>query len=978
MKSKYKSAKSVAKNQTVPISADDPRVAWDKIGRTKARIGAEIDIVGIDGKSLISGGKTPNNPTGGTDPNTNTNEKPLTTVKTDGTVQYVDLYNINPTEPTNVEAVWSGDDLIISFDWDYSNAQNSLVSEFIIKLTSNGVTKQNQYGLFKPNKTQTAQTITITKAINTQMFNIFTPQISAICVFSIDPFYNVSDSVCAATVPTYVLDLPVPTITVTAITNGYSVAYTTPTSTSYDAIQIVEYESTSSTEPTGVTYSATYFDTINPATVITSNTNARWVKARFSSGGGIFTDYSAAQKVTPTSPVSVDLTPPNEVTQTSAVWSGDNIIVSYKLPAQDQGVRVQIQLTAPNNLVGYFYRFPDGSGRDQTTTITKKDLFDQFGEHYSSFSGILRSIDANDNRSSGVSFSVPTRTNPLSGITPTFTTVALSNAYSITFTLPTGAVAAQIYAKHTTWSGNPTDDTYLVYSGISPAVILDTNYTTVYIKVRYYDDFGNTSNFSAQATVTPLNPGEITSFENPISFGTNAVIYAGNSATSGTRTLFKTGGIFAYDATNTSPSTQIVSNASAGTPTFITTQAQIADWQITSTKIENTLSGTPTKYTGLSATGTYSFWAGSDTSGGDSSANFTVTPLGAVTARNISIVGNGSGSSNLISAGGVFTVKNDGTVTATSATITGAITASSGSFTGNVSIGSSGSLYSGTLSGGNLSGAGYILNTTGLTFNSSTTNGITTINGSTGIFTTKSASIGGWNVDTSKISKVNTGQGKIVLDSTAGQIYITGDSVENYYAGINAGSGTTDTVFWAGTNSTPSNTANAFRVTMGGKLYASDVDITGKVSATDGYIGTSTNGWTISSERIVATGTGSIQVGNFKIQSQSTTDFAIVDVTDTQSPSVIIRTETKAGATDSPKRIFLGDTTRQIEVAKSAQISGNGTVLADGFNTAATNAYRSGGLRNMFTVSSGNLVNTIYPSALVGDVLLVYSATQGI
>jgi hypothetical protein len=985
MKSKYKSGKSVAKNQTVPISADDPRVAWDKLGRTKARIGAEIDIVGTDGKSLIAGGRTPDNPTGGTDPNTNKNEKPLVPVKTDGEIKYVDLYGIDATEPENVTADWSGDDLVISFDWNYSSSQNALVSEFIVKLTGGGVTKQNQYGLFKPNKTQTAQTITITKAINTQMFNVFTPQITEICVFSIDPFYNVSNSVCAATVPDYELDLPVPEITVTAITNGYSVAYTTPTSTSYDAIQITEYESTSSTEPTGVTYTDTYFDKINPATVITSNTNARWVKARFSSGGGIFTDYCAAQKVTPTNPVSVDLTPPNEVTAVTGVWSGDNINVSYTLPSTDPATRVQIQLTAPNNLVGYFYRFPTGSETSQTAQITKKDLFDQFGEHYSSFSGILRSIDAADNRSSGVSALPISRTNPLAGITPTFTTVALSNAYSITFTLPTGAVGTQVYAKHTTWSTNPTNDTYLVYAGISPAVIIDTDYTTVYIKVRYYDDFGNTSNYSAEATTTPLNAGAITSFENPITFGANAVIYAGNSPTEGTRTLFKTGGIFAYDATNASPSTQIVSNASAGTPTFITTQAQIADWNITATKIENDLSGTPTKYTGLSATGTYAFWAGSDASGGNSSADFTVTPGGAVTARNISIIGNGNGSSNLLSAGGVFTVKNDGTLTATAATITGAITASSGSFTGNVSIGTSGSLYSGTLSGGALATAGYILNNSGITFS----NGLsgndarqTTIASSTGLLTTNSASIGGWTVDTSTISKVKTGQGKIVLNATDGQIYVTGDSVQNFHAGINSGSGTSDTVFWAGSNATPSNTANAFRVTMGGKVYASDAEITGLVKATSGYIGTETNGWTVNAERIVATGTGSIQVGNFKIQSQSTTDFAIVDVTPPASgpvvPSVIIRTETKAGATESPKRIFLGDSTRQVEVAKSAQISGNGTTSNDGATEAAINAYRSGGLRNMFTVSSGNLSSGIYPSALIGDVLLVYSSTQGI
>ena len=60
-KSKYKSPKSVAKNQTVPIGVDDPRLSWDKKGQTYARQGAEIQEIGADGKSLITGGSTASN-----------------------------------------------------------------------------------------------------------------------------------------------------------------------------------------------------------------------------------------------------------------------------------------------------------------------------------------------------------------------------------------------------------------------------------------------------------------------------------------------------------------------------------------------------------------------------------------------------------------------------------------------------------------------------------------------------------------------------------------------------------------------------------------------------------------------------------------------------------------------------------------------------------------------------------------------------
>lgn len=963
MKSKYQSSKSVAKNPTVPISADDPRVAWNKISQTKSRQGAEIDIVGLNGKSLVAGGTPANNASGATTTAQPSGTKTKGYAPPSGGRKGIDLDSdsITPTPVTNVTAFWDGENLVVNFDWDYSNDLNVLVSHFILELTVDGVAKRTPLTTFIPNTSSTAQTVTVTKSINIATFGVFRTNISSICVLTIDPFYNESSKVCVTDIPIYVLDLPVPTITVTAISNGYSVSYTTPTQEVYDAIEIVEYESDSTTEPTGVTYIRSYFGIINPANVITQNFNARWVKARFTSDSGVTTEYSVAYKVTPTSPISVDLTPPDEVTQTQASWSGDNIVISYKLPAQNAGVRIQIQLTAPNSLVGYFYRFPDGSGRDQTTTITKKDLFDQFGEHYSSYTGILRSIDANDNRSSGESFNVPARTNPLSGITPTFTVIALSNAYSVNFSLPNGASFGEVYASHTDWTGDPIE-TLVVYAGLSPAVITDTNYTTVYIMIRYYDDFGNVSNYSAKQTIIPLNPGEITSFENPITFGENAVIYAGDSPTTGTRTLFKTGGIFAYDAINTSPSTQIVSNASAGTPTFITTQAQIADWKISTTSIENTLAGAPTKYTGLSATGTYAFWAGSDVSGGNSSADFTVTPTGAVTARNISIIGNGNPSSNLISAGGLFSVKNDGTLTATGATLTGTLYATGGEFTGNVKL-NGGSLYALGSGGTVSSGIRTIFNSSGVAaYNSSGGYAmmLTTPLADGSVFSTTAANIGGWKVNSSSIEKTS-GNANISLDSTNGYIYVSNSNVAGNKAGINSPSTIDDVVFWAGSSSTLNSSINPFRVTLAGKLYASDAEITGQIKAETGYIGTATDGWTINAYGITANNNGRIRIGNYDIKSITGTDFSIYDHTNSQT---ILTTDTVA----TIPRIYLGQNGRQVEVAKNAEISGS--------YSGSDQDYRSGGLRNMFTITQSEYASYVFSQAPTGSVLLVYDPSS--
>lgn len=997
MKSQYRSGKSVAKNQTVPISAEDPRVAWDKIGQTKARQGAEIDIVGLDGKSLIVGGAGLSNPsnsgarasTDGAGGKGNfqsivippmDNQPPKTYPGGSGP------FIIVPTNPSNVTASWSGEDLVVNFNWSYTDATNGTVTQFILEVTADGITRRTPLNSFAPNKTGSSQTITFTKSLNRITFGLFRTKITSICVLVADPLNNISQTICAGTIPTYVLDLPVPVITTTAISNGYSVTYTTPTQSSYDALDIWEIEDSGTTAPaivyavdgtTPTNYKRSYFSNLNPANVITQNYNKRWIVARFSSSGGTFTAFCAAQTTTPTSPVSIDNTPPNEVDSVTASWSGDNINISYSLPGKsssitnvsgtgtvvtytanntfsagdivsisavnpvaynllnvqiatasstqftvsnaatgsyvsggeavvlnDPATRIQIELTAPNSLVGYFYRFPTGFGLNHSALITKRDLLDQFGEHYSSFTGILRSIDPVDNRTSGVSFNVATRSNPLNGITPTFTLTPLTNGYSVfatNYATSVGVNYMEVYAKHTPWVGNPTNDDYVVYAGANPAVIIDEDYTTVYIKIRYYDDFNNTSLYSVEDTVIPLSPGEITSFETPITFGSNGVIYAGVDYDSGHRTVFKTSGIFAYDSSSTSPSTglttQIVSNASVGTPTFITTSAKIADWNITDTKIENTLdlikktatgtsgqstisvsdstdiaigqnvsgtgigtgatvsniSGTTitlsvansgpvsgtvsfktSTYTGLSASGPYAFWAGSKVTGANESSKFTVTHTGEVTAREITIIGNGDPDSELISAGGLFSVKNDGTLEATGATLTGTLYGTGGEFTGNIKL-NGGSLYAIGTGGTVSSGIRTIFNSSGVSaYNSSGgyAQMLTTPLADGSVFATTAANIGGWEVDSSKIQKTSiSGKGNIILDSSNGYIAVSNSSLTSNLAGINSPSNvTTDTVFWAGSTN-PNDTGNPFRVTLGGTLYSTSAEITGTISS---------------------------------------------------------------------------------------------------------------------------------------------------
>lgn len=398
------------------------------------------------------------------------------------------------------------------------------------------------------------------------------------------------------------------------------------------------------------------------------------------------------------------------------------------------------------------------------------------------------------------------------------------------------------------------------------------------------------------------------------------------------------------------------------------------------------MSGTPTKYTGLSATGTYSFWAGSDVSGGNSSADFTVTPSGAVTARNITIIGNGNPSSNLISAGGLFTVKNDGSFTATSATITGNITASSGSFTGNVSIGTAGSLYALGVGGTVNSGIRTIFNKDGVAaYNASggLAQMLTSPLSDGSVFYTTAANIGGWIVNASSISKTRTvggvPQGTISLNSAQGYISITSDNVANQTSGINSPSSATDNVFWAGAEATNGISSSAqiaaspFRVTLAGNLIANSVELKGTIRATQGggfgsyTSNTLTKGWEIDANGIIAKGdalidmgaTGSLELGDFSLAASGT----VLQLNESGSTRKILETDNAS----NNGRIFLGyedgSFSRQVQVRKSAQVAG----------TENTN---SGGLRNMFTIAEINFAeaskNIYYTSAENGSVLLVW------
>lgn len=1128
MKSKYTSPKSVAKNPTLPIDQEDPRLSKQSEGATRARSGSEIVVINPRSEVTLAGSYRAQTNASAAGPATPETSRP-------GLADEITT-EVGPI--SGLVLTRDGEDILFEFDFNPNVYANRFATEFRVILTRGSVTRVTAVGLFPINKSLTRHQYRLTQLMILQTMGYNEVDFDQFCVYAFDAFSTEGGTpICATIIPPYVLNLAAPEITVVAANNGYVITVTNVSEMAKSAfanIDIWEIESNDATAPAilyapdGITptnYKRVYLSTINPATIISPNLNKRWVIARFTSKFfDRYSNFSIAYAVTPISPVNVDLTPPNEVTIDSSVWSGDNIVINYTLPSTDAGTRFIISMTPPgtNPPTGYFYFTTDGTGNlNQTATITKADLFAQFGEYYSSFSGVFKSVDSADNKSPGVSFNVPTRVNPLAGIVPTFTIVDIVNGYTLTFDKPVAASYAEVYRKYTSWSGDDSDIDYftataassnsdeinlsdlidnegnevthiptgylvtgtgvppgtwvidvnqgqkkitvnnivnissgtvltigaLVYSGPSPAVIQDTTYADVYIKIRYYDSWHNSSEYSLEQTARAISPigADTTPPPTPASVSATSAIdesgtlgfngyidvswtrvtdstvrgyriryttdtvdpvysYVDSPGNTSTSPEFRITGLAvgaAYDIAvasydeynNVSTYTSVISpvlidgipsmanyiiagnqgfkfgsgidpsetksgiylsssnywyidgsgatfNVGGDTTNYlnwngskleldgditarggsfsgnielstigasifngdvttvpdtltgdgfilnkdglfarkstataqltidgglVTDYGSIANWKITTNKLENQLSGISDKYVGLSSdtAASYAIWAGANAPGNlNGEAKFSVTPAGAVQASNITISG---GSLNI---NNVFKVSTAGVLEATGAIINGQITATSGSFAGNVFIGTSGSIYSGTVVPGTpptLTGQGFILNRNGLRFNSDTIPGITTIDGTTGLFITQSAQIGGWNVNSSQITKSGT-YGTVTLDSTLAAIILSATTGAN--AGIGAATANSSQVFWAGVGKDNAN--NNFSVTASGKLTAIDAEIkgtlrggnkTGLTSTENGYFFTNDGQMNIgSSNSFIKLSDGNIEI----------------------------------------------------------------------------------------------------------------------
>lgn len=851
-------------------------------------------------------------------------------------------------ESTNIVAQWITNDRGIQLEivWDAP----ALANGFVVYLTGTPIGFDSRTVPFAHSldKTNTQQKIIITQQnIRDSFSGIFVTNFTGLLKTT---YIDTSTTGATFIIPPYADPLANSAISdnswkITQVDKGFSVTWDAiPTNGTY--WETVVYKSS--------TINGTYIavGSARNAPVFIEEINTVYIKIRHRLITGGYSQYSNYKEGKAYVPIVFDITPPNEVVVNSATWSGSNIVISYTMPAEDPASRFKITLV--NGLSsGDFYEYPGGQTGTHTLTLFDQSLYQQFGQRYALFSGTFISIDAAENATPGVPFAVTTRPNPILNTVPDLTVTGISNGYIAEFINVSADVSyIEVYAKTSTFA--PLDAStgvvaaqYLVYSGSNPALIPDTTYTQKYIRARYYTVSGQFSKWSEEKQTTPLDAGQLSVIDNPVTIQTGGSILAGDSLTAGARLLMNQYGMFLYDYNSESgeaPSTQIVGNGyynSAGVfqavntlaPTFITQRAKIADWMIYSDRFENTLTAVTGTYTGFAPSGTYAIWAGANSSkNSDALANFSVTHAGAVTARNISIIGGGTPTAKLIDAGSFF-VQNNGYLEATTAKITGEINASGGTFKGQVDIGT-GSLPAGQLR--IASGGGTILLGHGLAIDGVVAAGITAtasggatnfwVRASDGYLMSQYGKIGGWTIGTDKLS--SGGGASTVALSTAG-----------------------DYAIWAGEGTPTINTP--FSVTPAGKLRASDAIIRGNIIATSGRIGSETLGWLITGSNLESYGTP--DGTNKVILNSSTGEISGAKISGTK----IVGSAFYIGASESATDFFKSDGTFSFAGGK---ISGNSSSLtvAAGTNISLNvgNNYDGTGGDNTVNQAANGLLTT--------------------
>ena len=791
-----------------------------------------------------------------------------------GTLIGLPTKGVPPTAVTNLKADYSGDDIVLTFDWDPNSSANTNAYRFKVEI-HDPVANSYYYMLadigYDPakfiNTGSINQTLTL---LSKDIQSTGTDNSTAIDIVgvAVSDIVNSGEYVTVSVTTPWASSLSAPELgAVTNKTDSYLIPITNyateKAKSAFDGV-IVQENLTSTSDQNSIdqaqwTQAMPAFDA-SSINGFAPDDAPRWIRARFYQKNGGLSPVSNIVKAEPLAFMPVNTNPAVQFTSSTIAWDGNDISIGFVRPStvpsgQSAAAQVKVKLVPfingveSTSLYSYYYH-TIGDAADVSFKIKALDLYAQFGAYYSKFVAYITAVSSQGVETTGSVIKVgpATRSSTLSTIYPTvgtpntnsptglFRVTAISNGYVVDFDLPAGANRLEVYEKSSAWTVVPTDDANMVYSGLSPATVITPDNTKRYVIVRFYDDYDNTSYYSMQKSgqtsgveITPIDVGLVSLIENPIKIQTDGSIFAGaGDSTVYPQVFFNKDGLFAYDESG-NWTTEIINSALENEPTFITKRAVIGDWTISPNGIQNDGYVSGSTYTGLSASGTYAFWAGADSSNNSNGlADFSVTPSGSVIAKKISIIGSGSGTDNLISAGSNFSVDQSGNVKALNAELSGKLTVNQQSyFNANVNIASGSYLISAGTGTVKIGSEGLLA----MTGSSSTTKIYSSP------ITVGSASVSMWSKGALFGSSESTGwlitdgvmkSTHITLDSGNEYIRITGTNSANGLKLSYAAGGASDYVIQSGAIDSGN---PAFSVTHDGTMKANAATITGTVQS---------------------------------------------------------------------------------------------------------------------------------------------------
>jgi hypothetical protein len=381
----------------------------------------------------------------------------------------------------------------------------------------------------------------------------------------------------------YTDPLTAPVISAVKSPMAYSVSYTA--NSAFDKVYVEE--STNS----GGTWTSVGVTSSNPAYIPTTNSLERMVRAKFSKKLGGFTSYSNTVTVTPDKIDPTDTTAPSNPTNVSATAAVDandktgfslqaTISFTKSADADCRGYRVRWTTQTQNQI--YEYGYVDHPSTGSTVSFTVSGLIPNTTYYYQ-----VASVDQFNN-------------------TQSYTIAGTFTAQDSVATAEGSLARLKSYIS----IGGATGDQFKFGTGILDSVntsITTTPAFTAAPATGYHgillNKTGNKNNF--WLTTGQLRVGTDTQFMyfNGTDLYLTGDINARSGKISGNLTITNGGsfiaktadnalnkvtlnhlGLFAYDSAGTE-TTQIISNAAVGSPTFTTTKALIGNWSVETDKI---------------------------------------------------------------------------------------------------------------------------------------------------------------------------------------------------------------------------------------------------------------------------------------------------------------------------------------------------------------------------------------------------------